>query len=80
MDEETTPKKWYQSLGVTGGLAGFLASALTLAVSLWPDLVTAEDAKSLAANIPAAITAGAAAIGSILAIVGRIRARRSVTK
>jgi hypothetical protein len=65
---------------VLGGLGALLTSLLGFVVAAWPDIVTAEDAENLAANVPAAITAGAAVIGSIVAIVGRIRAKRAIGK
>jgi len=73
-------KKWYQSSGVWGGLGAMLTSVLGVVVSMWPDIVTAEDAANLAANVPAAVMAMASVIGSVVAIVGRIRAKKAIGK
>ncbi len=84
---ETTPvsatpasKKWYQSSGVLGGIGALLTSLLGVIVAAWPDIVTSDDAANLVANVPAAVTAGAAVIGSVVAIVGRVRAKKAITK
>lgn len=64
-------KPWWQSKGVWGGI---LASTSGVAAAVWGYNISPDEQDALASAIPGAI----AGVGGVVAIVGRLFARREI--
>lgn len=76
-------KKWYQSSGFWGGATALLASAFMLANMIWsgvvdPDVIETLQSEQLVEAIDVIIAAGVAVAGSIVAIIGRLKAKKEI--
>lgn len=76
-------KKWYQSTGFWGGVTALLASALLLANIIWsgavdPEVIETLQSEQLVEAIEVIIAACVGVVGSVVSIIGRIKANKQI--
>ena len=67
-------KKWYQSVGLWGGIIAFVATV----AGMFGIVISAEEQSTLATHLSTIIEGIVALVGIVLGVYGRIKATKAI--